>query len=67
MLSKLNRENVIWKMRCEQTFEGGEGAALEKKDSTERARRKPEGFQNCAWYNINSKEARMTALEGKVA
>lgn len=25
---------------------------------------KPEGFQNCTWYNINSKEARMTALEG---
>ena len=40
VLSKLNRENVIWKMRCEQTFEGGEGAALEKEDSTEGARRK---------------------------
>lgn len=39
VLSKLNRENVIWKTRCEQTFEGGE-EQLWRKDSTERARRK---------------------------
>lgn len=24
----------------------------------------PKGFQNCTWYNIKSKEARMTGAEG---
>lgn len=59
------REGIIWKMRFEQRLEGREGVALWRKSIPQKElEQKPEGFQKCTWYNINSKETRMTGAEG---